>query len=235
MKTASEKLLTGFTGFYYLRTIVCLVLFVAILALLMTLSPTEALQHWVKLGDRQWQAVHLVLGGLLYAVLLSLPFIPGVELGLVLMLMFGKPGIVFVYLCTVLGLSLAYAVGWGLRYLKAWHRSIDFDKGRSDVPSGRQLAHWQNRLLNSRLGSHLGYFFHSREGAVSGRRRYLGLALVFNLPGNSVFGGGGGIAMLSGASELFRWRAFLLTVMLATSPVPVLMLIGIISLEHLNT
>ena len=66
-------------------------------------------------------------------------------------------------------------------------------------------------------------------------RRYLGLALVFNLPGNSIFGGGGGIAMLSGASELFRWRAFLLTVMLATSPVPVLMLIGIVSLEHLNT
>ena len=37
------------------------------------------------------------------------------------------------------------------------------------------------------------------------RYRYVALALAFNLPGNAVLGGGGGIAMMAGLSGII-WR-----------------------------
>lgn len=56
--------------------------------------------------------------------------------------------------------------------------------------------------------------------------RYLSLAVSFNLPGNSALGGGGGIALLCGASRQFEWHWFVLTVVLATAPVPILVVSG---------
>jgi hypothetical protein len=50
--------------------------------------------------------------------------------------------------------------------------------------------------------------------------RYLAIAVVFNLPGNALIGGGGGIGMLAGMSALFPFPRYLLTVSLAVAPVP---------------
>ena len=52
------------------------------------------------------------------------------------------------------------------------------------------------------------------------RHRHLMLALLVNLPGNAVIGGGGGILMLSGLSGLFTLPRLLLTLALAVAPVP---------------
>ena len=57
------------------------------------------------------------------------------------------------------------------------------------------------------------------------RRRYLLLALLVNLPGNSLIGGGGGILIAAGLSRLFRSAPVLLTLVLATAPVPLLLMI----------
>jgi hypothetical protein len=51
------------------------------------------------------------------------------------------------------------------------------------------------------------------------------LALAFNLPGNTLLGGGGGIALAAGMSGLYRPVAYLATVVLAVAPVPLLFLI----------
>ena len=40
------------------------------------------------------------------------------------------------------------------------------------------------------------------------RHRYLLFALLINMPGNSVLGGGGGIALVSGFARLYRWPPF---------------------------
>jgi len=40
-----------------------------------------------------------------YVLLLAIPFLPGVEIGLMVMVLFGRPGIAFVYLATVLALK----------------------------------------------------------------------------------------------------------------------------------
>jgi uncharacterized membrane protein YdjX (TVP38/TMEM64 family) len=64
----------------------------------------------------------LVAGGSLYILLLSLPFIPGVELGILLMCAFGKEGIVFVYIATVIGLVISFLMGRVLP--KTWVKSL---------------------------------------------------------------------------------------------------------------
>jgi hypothetical protein len=50
--------------------------------------------------------------------------------------------------------------------------------------------------------------------------RYVNLAVLINIPGNSVIGGGGGIAFVSGLSGTFRTSLAILTIALATAPVP---------------
>jgi hypothetical protein len=54
------------------------------------------------------------------------------------------------------------------------------------------------------------------------RHRYLLLALLFNLPGNAVLGGGGGIAALAGLSGVFATAPTALTIALAVAPVPLM-------------
>ena len=46
-----------------------------------------------------------------YVLWMALPFVPGIELGLALMVMLGTRGIVLVYLCTLLSLSLSFTIG----------------------------------------------------------------------------------------------------------------------------
>ena len=60
----------------------------------------------------------------------------------------------------------------------------------------------------------------NRFAAVLLRQRYLALALLLNMPGNFVLGGGGGIAMMAGLSRVFSPPLFLLMTMLAVAPVP---------------
>jgi hypothetical protein len=54
------------------------------------------------------------------------------------------------------------------------------------------------------------------------RHRYLALAFALNLPGNSLIGGGGGIALSAGMSGLYPMPAYLASVAVAVAPVPLL-------------
>lgn len=53
----------------------------------------------------------LILLALAYALALSLPFVPGLELGLLIMVAFGTTGVLVAYAATVLDLCLAYVAG----------------------------------------------------------------------------------------------------------------------------
>ncbi|MFC1505370.1 hypothetical protein ACFL5W_02520, partial [Thermodesulfobacteriota bacterium] len=55
-------------------------------------------KNFAEYVDGQWSMGVLIGGGMVYVLLLSLPFLPGVELGVLLMCVFGKEGIVFVYI-----------------------------------------------------------------------------------------------------------------------------------------
>lgn len=151
----------------------------------------------------------------LYIVLLALPFVPGVEIGLSLMVMLGSSICFLVYLATVVALVLAFLIG---RLLPAAAVVTIFDWMRltkaSSVVAALALLSAEERLAF--FMSHVPTRFLS----FLLRHRYIALAVLLNLPGNAVFGGGGGIALVAGASRIFALPNFLLTVALAVSPVP---------------
>jgi hypothetical protein len=154
---------------------------------------------------------------LAYALLLAVPFVPGVELGISLMVIIGPAVAPLVYLATVLGLMLAFSAGRLVPY--AYLHKVFADlrlRGTCAMLERLQPLDGAARLaaLQARLPR--------RIAPHATRHRYLLLAVLFNLPGASVIGGGGGIALMAGLSGLFGWRATLLTIVLAVSPVPIM-------------
>ncbi|WP_435310171.1 hypothetical protein [Primorskyibacter sedentarius] len=164
----------------------------------------------------------MVAALVVYALLVAVPFMPGVEIGISLLLMKGAEAAPFVWLATCIGLTLAFLAGRYMPY--PWLCSI-----LSDLRLGR-AADFLDRIqalpAEARLGA-LTQRLPGRLGTAIARFRYIALAVLFNLPGNSVIGGGGGIAMVAGLSRVFGTWSTLFTIMLAVAPVPLLvMLVG---------
>ncbi len=157
---------------------------------------------------------------LVYAVALALPFVPGMELGLLLMVAFGPRGVLLVYAATLLGLSLSYAAG----RLLPIRPSLPPSEGANALSTDAQGSTTQLRRLFSR--NRLTHRRHLRLMGWLAAHRYLALAISLNLPGNVVIGGGGGIAWLCGLSGQYRFGRFLITIAIAVSPVPILVLLG---------
>lgn len=168
----------------------------------------------------------LLVSAFMLAVLLGLPFVPSVEMGLMMMAVFGREGAIAAWLATIAGLSLAHAAG---RYMPAdrvqhWlkrHGLLTADR----IPSKSPMTQLLNRLRLSESKAH-------RIVAFMSRHRYLLFALLINMPGNSVLGGGGGIALVSGFARLYRWPWFLLTVALASLPIPVAVFFGMVRVDE---
>jgi len=216
--------LLNISRFRQIRLLAWIVFSSMLIVLLFHTSFQQSFWKCVELIRNEWFWSSLLAGGLVYGLLLSLPFIPGVEFGLLLMALFGKEGILVVYLSTLMGLTLSFFVGYSLPEfrLATWLKSVI-----STEPETMGLE-WMNRqiqivVINDRLRKWL-----RTDLPVI---RYLALAILFNLPGNFILGGGGGIALLSGLSRSFSWNGFLLTVMLSTAPVPLLIWFGWIHAE----
>jgi len=150
----------------------------------------------------------------LYTLLIAVPFVPGAELGLVLLALFGATMAGPVWLATVAGLTLAFALGRLVpeRVLQRLPFHAGLDRARVAVTAAADptapppaLAPCAARLL---------------------RWRCCGLILLINTPGNTLIGGGGGIAMAAGASRLFAARDFLASAVIAVAPVPVAIVIA---------
>ena len=176
--------------------------------------------------ESRMDCIMLLVGAMLYAMLLSLPFIPGFELGLLLMLTMGDTGIVVVYLASVVGLNLSFAMG---RWMpRDWTDAL-LGSARAKAQTNPVCRHL-NHLLE-KAGRRTSSC--SVMPAIGHRHRYLLLAILFNLPGNTLLGGGGGIALMSGMNRGLSWIGFLLTVAVATAPIPLLALLGTLSIESL--
>ena len=169
----------------------------------------------------------LIVCALLLALMLGVPFVPSVEMGLLVMAVFGPMGAAAAWLATIAGLSMAYAAG---SYMPtAWVRGWLERQGLYSADKGGAEEAVAAMLDGSRLSSRIG-------GRLAGfllRHRYLLFAALINTPGNSVLGGGGGIALVCGFSRLYRWRWFLLTTALASLPIPLLVFIGFLRVEDI--
>ena len=156
-----------------------------------------------------------------YIALTAIPFVPGIEIGLGLIVTFGPPIVPLVYSGTLVALTLSYSVGrlFPERWLAAGFRKVGLLRAEKMVSAlsvlnreerasyliGRAPRKWVPFLLRHRLWA---------------------LALLINLPGSALIGGGGGICMAVGVSRLVTYPQFLITTALATSPLPVAILIG---------
>lgn len=156
------------------------------------------LKSWVAPGELF--SVPACLAAAAYTLAMALPFVPGIEIGLALMLVFGAPGIVLVYLCTQLALALSYLAGRLVPPGKL-ARAFEF--------FGMERA---RRLVTAQ--------------AAPLPRPGLALAALLNLPGNAVIGGAGGIGLLAGVTRALSFPRYLMLVALATTPVPVALLAG---------
>ena len=155
-----------------------------------------------------------------YVLLLAVPFMPGVEVGLVLLAAFGAAAAPAVWLATVLGLALAYAIG----------RTVPLPRVAAflDVLAMRGTAAALREADASGPGARSALIERALPRKLSTvvlRHRYLTLAVLLNLPGNALIGGGGGIAGLSGLCRLHRPAPFVLTVALAVAPVPAFVMV----------
>ncbi|MCP5074010.1 MAG: hypothetical protein GY947_12055 [Rhodobacteraceae bacterium] len=154
---------------------------------------------------------------LVYALLIAIPFVPGIEIGLSLMLLQGPEIAPLVYVFTVLGLSLSYLAGRFLPYsyvkrvlselgLRRASRLID----RIQPLSTRQRLDFLQQKLPRFIAP------------VFVQWRYVVLGLSLSVPGNSVIGGGGGICLLAGLTRLFTPGWALLTLAISVAPFPLL-------------
>ena len=155
----------------------------------------------------------LIISSVCYCLLLMLPFVPGVELGYFIMMMFGLEGIIGVYVLTVVSLFCSFLIGRHLSELSSLQKlKYNWQRRRVANPAS-QIQNLVSKSLN--LLEH---------------RPYFSIAMLLNLPGNAILGGGGGIALVAGASGQLNLARYLIAVILATSIVPLLLFLGWISI-----
>lgn len=157
---------------------------------------------------------------LAYVALTVLPFCPGIEVGLALIVLVGPAIVPLVYLATVAALILAFLIG---RFVPP--RTVIETLDLLRLSRARELL-----LRIEPLDAEQRLHFLLSAGRPRVLRwllehRYVAVAIALNTPGNLVLGDGGGIALAAGFTRLFSPRLFALTVALAVSPVPLAVLL----------
>ena len=200
------------------------IIMVAVLLLLLNFGGNQLVQ---RINIQFWPEHEnlvitlLFLSVALYVLWMALPFVPGIELGLAIMALLGPKGVVLVYLCTLLSLSMGFALGRLIplevfsRFL-AW---LHLQKARNLIVQIAPLTPEEKLdfLLRNTPSKFLPYLL---------KHRLLMLAFILNMPGNAIIGGGGGIALIAGMSGLFTFPKYILFVSLAITPLPILFLSG---------
>lgn len=179
------------------------------------------LMSWIfSLGEAAGGAAAL-MGGIIfvalltYAALIAVPFVPGVEIGISLMILRGPDVAPFVYVATVAGLLLAFGAGRFMPYDWMFQFFLDLRMTRA-----AELMKKLKPLSRERRLTLLRRQLPRRIGNLLVDYRYVALALLLNLPGNALIGGGGGICLVAGLSRVYTARATLLTIAIAVAPVP---------------
>jgi hypothetical protein len=159
----------------------------------------------------------LIAGAVVAFVLASaVPFVPGAEIGLALMMVLGSKIVPLVYLGMVLALALAFVVGRLIpaQLAAACFGFVGLERARHLVLRIAPLdVEARLQTLIARAPRHVVPFLL--------RHRHIALAVALNLPGNTLIGGGGGIALVAGMSGIYTPGAYLATVALAVAPIPI--------------
>ncbi|MDF0602050.1 hypothetical protein P1J78_15010 [Psychromarinibacter sp. C21-152] len=152
----------------------------------------------------------------LYVLTAAIPFVPGAEIGLALLLMFGGAAAPVVYAGMVGALLLSYGAG-RLVPPDRLCRALRWMRLRRAAELVCELAGMPQEERAARLAGRLPPVF----GRLV-RNRHVLLALLINMPGNTLLGGGGGLAFAAGLSGVYGFPGYALTVVVAVAPVPLI-------------
>lgn len=201
-------------------------LFLLAFCLVLTMGGFELIRHFEMLVDLQGLAhramkdpatLFVILA--IYVLLLACPFVPGAEIGLMLLATFGADVAVLVYLAAITALVLSFWVG---RLIPGPVLYKLFMSLR--LPRAAELLSTQKGDPLRALQEHPQGFMANRWFQWLFRYRCVALIVLINTPGNTLIGGGGGIAMVAGVSRLIPFREFLVAVVVALAPIPLLFL-----------
>ncbi|MCK2151195.1 hypothetical protein MYE70_19185 [Marinobacter alexandrii] len=193
---------------------------IILLGNLLTRGVVEGLDLSIRPGTEPMLHRVIMTAMIAYILLMAIPFVPGVEIGLAVMMILGPKIVPLVYCCTLLALCLAFAIGrlipeaTLIRFLRelrlvraaAFLESFQGLNGRQRMEclTAKSPKRWVPWLL---------------------RHRHLALMLAINMPGNMIMGGGGGLALMAGMSRLFSAPHYLMLVAVAISPIPIFLMI----------
>lgn len=191
-----------------------------ILAIILILSASG---NWVanqinfQIFPRHEPMLHAILlgGVVIYILLLAIPFMPGIELGLGLMLLMGAKGAALVYLCTLIALSISFFIGRVVpaQVVCRLFRWLHLSKTSELVAELQPLDYGKRlELLYRKAPTKLVPFLLNH--------RHIAIAVALNLPGNALIGGGGGIGLIAGMSKIIKFRAYIAVVAVAIAPLP---------------
>ena len=176
----------------------------------------------VDLGTgAQSHALHVMIAGVVfYAALMAIPFVPGMEISLALLAVFGPKVAMAIYAATVAALAVSCLIGRMLpvSLIATLFGSLGLQRAKGLVESLQPLTAEQRFEV---LIEHAP----KRVVPVLLKHRYIAIIVALNVPGNAVIGGGGGIALLAGMSGLFTFPRFLASVSLAALPVPLFVIL----------
>lgn len=152
---------------------------------------------------------------LLFILAAAIPFVPGAEIGFALLFIFGAKAAPIVYGGMVGALVLSYGIARlvPIDSLGSFLRWLDLTKAANLVHDIQKIE-MQDRAVF--LAQKLPKWF----GKNLLRNRYVLLAVALSIPGNSVVGGGGGLAFFAGMSGLYGFWQYTLVVLCAVAPVP---------------
>ncbi len=157
----------------------------------------------------------------LYIIMTAVPFVPGAEVGFALIMVFGIKIVALVYAATIMALVLSFAVGRlvpetrlnALFHLLGWERAASMLNQFMALDEPARVRHLVERAPKKWMPFIL-------------KHRFWAVALLINLPGNTLLGGGGGIALLAGLSRMISPAKFAACVALAVAPVPLAVILA---------
>lgn len=145
----------------------------------------------------------------------AIPFVPGAEIGFGFIMLFGGKISILVYAGMVTALALAFLIGRlvALSLIARVFKKLGFRRAYEFMMKLDPLSPADRLSLLVGPSS-------SKFTPFLLRHRYIFLVIVLNLPGNSLIGGGGGIAFIAGISRMFSYKGYFLSIAIAVLPVP---------------
>ena len=152
-----------------------------------------------------------------YILLMATPFMPGIEIGMAVMVLLGHKSALLIYLCTLIALSISFLIGrfFPLHVVQRFLQWLYLEKASELVSQLEPLKRYERLdIINKKAPKKI--------APLLLKHLYLTIAVVLNMPGNALIGGGGGIGLMVGMSGIVPLYKYLATVAIAVLPVPLI-------------